>query len=142
MAVLSFDFSHVILLFNTTNKAFPISVKIRLQPKKEALDQVDISASVEIARQIESAGASWITIHARTATQRSATTEPNWNAFQQVVQSLRVPVVANGSIFSLTEAEKVHSQTGCSGVMAARGLLANPGMFAGHLVTSNRRICC
>ena len=126
--------------FNCTNKAFPLSVKIRLQPKKEAPEEVDIAASVETARQIESAGASWITIHARTASQRSATTEPNWSAFKQVVQSLRVPVVANGSIFTLAEAEEVHYQTGCSGVMAARGLLANPGMFAGHSVTTNEVI--
>jgi tRNA-dihydrouridine synthase 4 len=126
--------------FNCIDKAFPVSVKIRLQPKKEASGEVDVSASVETARQIESAGASWITIHARTAIQRSATTEPNWAAFREVVQSLKVPVVANGSIFFLADADEIHCQTGCSGVMAARGLLANPGMFAGDSQTTNQVI--
>ena len=60
--------------FNSTYKSFPVSLKIRLEPKKRC--KVDIASSRETVRKIESAGASRINIHARTATQCSETTEP------------------------------------------------------------------
>ncbi|KAJ1843871.1 tRNA dihydrouridine synthase, partial [Coemansia sp. RSA 486] len=46
--------------------------------------------------------------------------------------SVSVPVLANGGIFSLADAETMYSQTGVDGVMSARGLLKNPAFFAGH----------
>ncbi|KAJ1680264.1 tRNA dihydrouridine synthase [Spiromyces aspiralis] len=45
------------------------------------------------------------------------------------------PVVANGSVFSLKEAEELRERTGVDGIMSARGLLRNPALFAGHEVT-------
>ena len=94
--------------FNSTYKSFPVSLKIRLEPKKDASGEADIASSIETARKIESAGASWITICAISATQRSEIREPDRNAFKQVFQSLKVLVVANGLIFSLSDVEKVH----------------------------------
>ncbi len=46
-----------------------------------------------------------------------------------------MPIVANGDLFSLKDCEKIFEQTSVKGVMAARGLLANPAMFAGYDVT-------
>jgi tRNA-dihydrouridine synthase 4 len=40
-------------------------------------------------------------------------------------------LIANGDIFSLSDAKKVQERTGCAGVMAARGLLENPMLFSG-----------
>ncbi len=43
-----------------------------------------------------------------------------------------MPVVANGDMFSLEDCEKMCAETKVNGVMCARGLLANPAMFAGY----------
>lgn len=43
-----------------------------------------------------------------------------------------VPVLANGSIYSLSDVKAVREATGVDGVMAARGLLENPAMYAGY----------
>ena len=45
---------------------------------------------------------------------------------------MNVPVIANGDIFSLEDAKKCQILTGVDGVMAARGLLANPALFKGY----------
>ena len=107
--------------------SLPVSVKIRIHkdnPEK----------TIELVKQIESAGASWVTIHARDIKQRS-TECPDWNTFHMIKQSVQIPLVANGSILSMDEAERVAKITGCNGIMAARGLLANPAMFNGNDIT-------
>ena len=53
----------------------------------------------------------------------------------KVKESVCVPVVANGDIFSLSDVEKVCQVTGVDGVMSARGMLENPAMYAGFECT-------
>ena len=43
-----------------------------------------------------------------------------------------MPVVANGDLFSLSDCKRITAETKVRGVMCARGLLANPAMFADH----------
>uniref|UniRef100_A0A915APC4 tRNA-dihydrouridine synthase n=1 Tax=Parascaris univalens TaxID=6257 RepID=A0A915APC4_PARUN len=101
---------------------FTISVKIRLNS--------DIRRTVELCRQVESAGASYICVHGRTPTQRS---EPaNHEAIALVKSVMRIPIIANGAIGSYQEALQVAKRTQTDGVMVANGLLDNPAMFAGH----------
>ena len=63
-------------------------------------------------------------MHGRTREQRG---------HRDIKQSVGVPVVANGDIRSLGDMEDTVSATGCDGVMAARGMLENPAMYAGEL---------
>ena len=71
----------------------------------------------------------WITVHGRTPYER--TSPVNYDAIKLCKESVSVPLVANGDVFSIDDAHRIHEQTGVDGVMAARGILANPGMFAG-----------
>lgn len=100
----------------------PVSIKIRVHS--------DLSKTVELARRAEHAGVSWITVHGRTPSQRA---EPvNLEAIKLAKQSVGVPVVANGDIRSESDVIRVQQATGVNGVMAARGILENPAMYAGY----------
>ncbi|RKP10304.1 hypothetical protein THASP1DRAFT_13016 [Thamnocephalis sphaerospora] len=101
----------------------PCSVKIRVHK--------DLRETMEYARQMEMAGADWITVHGRTRHQRSS--EPvNVDAIRMVKEQAGIPVVANGDIFTLDDADRMYAATNVDGIMSARGLLQNPALFAGH----------
>lgn len=101
----------------------PVSVKIRIYE--------DRRRTVELARQLESVGASWVTVHGRRKEQKpSEDIDPE--SIKLVKEALSVPVIANGNIFTLQEAEHLHEITGANGIMSARGLLENPALFAGY----------
>ncbi|KAJ2686577.1 tRNA dihydrouridine synthase, partial [Coemansia spiralis] len=101
----------------------PCSVKIRKHP-------TSISTTVELVRRAEKMGVDWITIHGRTRHQNS-TEDVDFELIRLVKDSVSVPVLANGGIFSLRDAEEMYDRTGVDGVMSARGLLQNPALFAG-----------
>ncbi|KAI9027579.1 hypothetical protein CLU79DRAFT_739820 [Phycomyces nitens] len=101
----------------------PCSIKIRVHQ--------DLKETYEFVKRAEAVGVDFLTVHGRTRKQKS--TEPvNFEGVKLVKESVGVPVVANGSIFSLADAEEMYEKTGVNGVMSARGLLKNPAFFAGH----------
>lgn len=104
---------------------FTVSIKIRIHP--------DIRETVDLCQKVEKAGLSFLTVHGRTKDQK---TDPvNYEAIKLIKQSVQVPVIANGDIFSLADAEKVQQMTLVDGVMSARGILENPALFAGYSET-------
>ena len=109
--------------------AFTISVKLRL------LD--NLSETIDLYRQIESCGVSFIGIHSRTHKMRSEPAEHDQLA--EIVKSLQVPVIANGDCFNLNDYHKIADLTKAKGIMSARGLLENPALFAGY---ENTPLCC
>ena len=89
--------------------------------------------TVELVRRAEHVGVAWITVHGRTARQR---TEPaNMDAVKLIKTSVNIPVVANGDIRTLDDVDRVVQATGVNGVMSARGILHNPALFSGALST-------
>ncbi|KAJ1834429.1 tRNA dihydrouridine synthase [Coemansia sp. RSA 2706] len=105
----------------------PCSIKIRKHP-------TDMRQTVELVRRAERMGIDWITIHGRTRHQKS--TEPvDYEAIKLVKESVSMPVLANGGIFTLDDANEMYDKTGVVGAMSARGLLMNPALFAGHAYT-------
>jgi tRNA-dihydrouridine synthase 4 len=100
----------------------PVSVKIRIYD--------DRRRTVELARQLESVGASWVTVHGRRKDQKpSESIDPE--SIKLVKETISIPVIANGNIFTREQAEELHLITGANGIMSARGLLENPALFAG-----------
>lgn len=88
----------------------------------------------EFVKRAESVGVDFLTVHGRTRLQKS--TEPvNFEGIKLVKESINAPVIANGSIFSLKDADEMYEKTGVDGVMSARGLLQNPALFAGYETT-------
>lgn len=100
----------------------PITVKIRA-----GWDQSSVNA-VEVAKRIEDAGAKMICVHGRTREQMYAP-KADWEIIRLVKEAVSVPVVGNGDIFSANDALRMIGETGCDGVMIARGAQGNPWIF-------------
>lgn len=104
------------------DESFTISVKIRIHD--------NLRETVDMCQKVAAAGASWITVHGRTTEQRGQPV--NLEAIRLIRENIRIPVIANGDIRSLEDVDEVFQKTGVNGVMAARGILTNPAMFAGY----------
>ena len=100
----------------------PVTVKIR-----SGWDEKNINA-VEVAKAIEEAGASAITIHARTRSQ-GYSGKANWEIIKKVKKSVNIPVIGNGDVTSHLLAKKMLDETKCDAVMIGRGILGNPWLI-------------
>ena len=101
------------------NTNTPITVKIR-----SGWDEKNINA-VEVAKKIEKAGASAVAIHARTRSQ-GYSGKANWDIIKEVKASVNIPVIGNGDITTIYEAEKMIKETKCDAIMIGRATLGNP----------------
>ena len=96
-----------------------ITVKIRT-----GLKAGDDIAS-EFTKMAEQAGASLVTIHGRVR-EAYYSGEPDFNAIEKAKKAVSIPVIANGGIFTVNDANLMIDRTGADGVMLARGAIANP----------------
>jgi tRNA-dihydrouridine synthase B len=101
----------------------PVTVKIRSGWDETRRDPVTI------ARQCEDAGAGALALHPRTRTQMY-TGQAAWDEIARVVDALRIPVIGNGDVQRPEDVLAMRRQTGCAGVMVARGSFGNPWLFA------------
>ena len=102
--------------------SLPVTVKIRA-----GWDQNSVNAP-EFAKALEQAGASLICVHARTREQLY-TPGIDPDVIRRVKEAVSVPVIGNGDIFTAEDALNMMDQTGCHGVMVARGAQGNPWIF-------------
>jgi tRNA-dihydrouridine synthase B len=102
--------------------AIPTTVKIRSGWSEEMRDPVGI------ALRCEEAGARVLTLHPRTRTQMYSG-RSDWGEIAAVVDALEIPVVGNGDIRSGEDAVRMREETGCAGIMIARGSHGRPWLF-------------
>jgi nifR3 family TIM-barrel protein len=102
----------------------PVTVKTRL-----GWDDADLSAPF-FAREFEKAGVAAVTIHGRTREQGFGG-RVNLDGIRAVVAAVeRIPVIGNGDVRTLADAEHMLTYTGCAGIAIGRGALLNPWFFA------------
>lgn len=101
----------------------PVTVKIR-----KGFDDDHVNA-VEIAKIVEQAGAAAVAVHGRTREQYYSG-KADWEIIRQVKEAVSIPVIGNGDVFSGESALKLRRETGCDGVMIARGAQGNPWIFS------------
>ena len=101
----------------------PVTVKFRLGWDKGSIN------CVEFAQAMEQAGASAVAVHGRTRTQMYAG-RANWDYIRAVKEAVRIPVIANGDVFSAKDAVRILKYTGADMAMVGRGVFGNPWLFA------------
>lgn len=101
----------------------PVSVKFR-----KGWDEDSVNC-VEFAKIAEANGASFITIHGRTRRQMYAPSA-DLDAIKNVKNAVKIPVIGNGDIFTAADAKHMYEYTGCDFIMAGRGTLGSPWLFA------------
>ncbi|MDJ0509113.1 MAG: tRNA dihydrouridine synthase DusB [Crocosphaera sp.] len=103
----------------------PVTVKTRIGWND---NEINI---LEFAKKMEDSGASMLTIHGRTRAQ-GYTGNARWEWIKKVKEVVKIPVIANGDIFSLEAAINCLEITGADGVMCSRGTLGYP-FLAGEI---------
>jgi nifR3 family TIM-barrel protein len=102
--------------------SIPTTVKVRSGWSDE------LRNPVEIGLRCQDAGARIVTLHARTRTQMYSG-RADWSEIAAVVDALDIPVIGNGDVVTGEDARRMHEETGCAGVMIARGSHGSPWVF-------------
>ena len=98
----------------------PVSAKIRIYKDDEK--------TLRLAKSIEDAGASALTIHGRTKDQMYSG-KANWETIAKIKKELSIPVILNGDIRDEKSLQKAVELTSCDGYMVGRGAIGNPYLF-------------
>jgi nifR3 family TIM-barrel protein len=100
----------------------PTTVKIRSGFDEQSRDPV------RIALRCQDAGARALCLHPRTRADMYGG-EARWSEITAVVEALEIPVIGNGDIKTGADARRMRDQTGCAGIMIARGSHGDPWIF-------------
>ena len=115
------------LIYNIVSsvvKAVPVPVTVKI---RSGWDSNSINA-VEIAKIVESAGASAITVHPRTRSQLYSG-KADLEIIKQVKENVTIPVIGNGDIVDIESAKHMLDYTKCDAIMIGRGVLGNPWLI-------------
>ncbi len=123
-AILLKDPENLYQIISAIKKSVPedaiVSAKIRLGYE-------DKSLAIENAQAIEAAGANELTVHARTKVE-GYKPPAHWQWIAKIKQNINIPVIANGDIFTLDDAQKCREVSGCTDIMVGRGALMLPNL--------------
>lgn len=116
------DKAHKIVSEVVDTVPMPVTVKIR-----SGWDNEHVNA-IEMARLIEDAGASAITVHPRTKEQ-SYCVDADWSIIRDVKNEVSIPVIGNGDIRTCHDAKRMLDETSCDAIMIGRATLGNPWLI-------------
>ena len=100
----------------------PLTVKMRTGWSH---DELTIHECVKAAHN---SGCEWVAIHGRTRTQ-GYEGKADWDLIAEVKQSAHIPIIGNGDIRSVQQAQRLLDGSGVDAVMIGRGALRNPWIF-------------
>lgn len=106
----------------------PVSAKMRL-------GHLNDSRAVECAQAMAGAGADELVVHARTKAD-GYRPPAYWERVADVRAAVRIPVAANGEIWSVADALRCRELSGCNTLMLGRGMVADPGLALAILAVS------
>ena len=103
--------------------ALPLSAKIRLG------SDADSGKLKTFCSMLEGEGIDMLTVHARFKHEPFAR-NPRWGYIAEIKECIKIPVIANGGIFSIEDAERCLRVSGADGLMLGRGAVIRPWLFA------------
>ena len=104
--------------------SIPVTVKMRL-----GWDEHNLTAPA-LTREFEQAGVAAVSIHGRTRAQ-GFKGGVNLDGIRAVVEAVeRIPIIGNGDVRTIADADRMLRVTGCAGISIGRGALLNPWIFA------------
>lgn len=109
-------------IVSSVKKAVEVPVTCKIRSGFESVN------ALKIAKIIEEAGADAIAVHPRTR-EMYYSGKADWNIIKEIKETLSIPVIGNGDIFSPEDAEKMFEYTKCDAVMIGRGTQGNPFIF-------------
>ena len=104
------------------NSTKPVTLKIR-----KGWDDNSVNA-VEIAKIAEASGISALAIHGRTREQYYSG-KADWDIIAEIKNAINIPVIGNGDVFTVEDAQNMLEKTKCDAIMIGRGAQGNPWIF-------------
>jgi tRNA-dihydrouridine synthase len=117
------DYAARVVDMTVRNTKLPVSVKLRA-----GLENNEPEALLLFVKKLESAGASWITLHPRTAEQKRKG-NADWAQIKWIKDQIGIPLIGNGDVQVAQDVLDLQNQTGCDLVMVGRALTARPWLM-------------
>lgn len=113
----------------------PVTAKTRIGWDRESINIIDV------LHRLEDAGIQALALHGRTRSEMYKG-RADWNWIREVKQHARIPIIANGDIWTDEDAVAMFDQTGADGIMIGRGSIGNPFIFerAKHLLKTGQKM--
>ncbi|PCJ54451.1 MAG: tRNA dihydrouridine synthase DusB [Planctomycetota bacterium] len=118
-------------MIRATVAASPIPVTAKIRGGVEHSDNLE-----EIAKRVEQAGATSLTVHGRLRSDRYSD-PPNWDYIVRAKSQVQIPVIGNGNADTPESIERMFKETGCDGVMVGRGAMRDPWLFRRWMALRN-----
>lgn len=101
---------------------FPLTVKIRTGMEEGKVN------CLQVAQEMEAAGAAAVTLHGRTMKARYSK-PADWAMIDGVARGLGIPLIGNGDLLTAYDISRRFAESGCSAVMVGKGALVAPWIF-------------
>ncbi|MBU0751537.1 MAG: tRNA-dihydrouridine synthase family protein [Gammaproteobacteria bacterium] len=98
--------------------AIPVTAKMRLGIS-------DTARALDCALALEAGGVQELVVHARTK-EDGYRPPARWEWVARIRQVVRLPVIANGEVWTVADYRAIRDATGCADVMLGRGAVADP----------------
>lgn len=116
------QYAREVVRMTVRNTRLPVSVKLR------AGHQNDVQFLTDFVKGLEDAGASWLTLHPRTAEMKRRG-RADWDQIRHVRAEIKIPIIGNGDVQTADDCIRLLDETGCDMAMVGRALTARPWLF-------------
>jgi len=111
-------------IVSTVRRAVPAHIPVTA---KMRLGYLDTSLAIECAQALADGGSAELVVHARTKAD-GYKPPAHWAWIARIKESVNVPVMANGEIWTVEDYRRCRAESGCEDVMLGRGLIARPDL--------------